>query len=78
MGRELLAEQTRVVGGRLLLGLNLRDLPLDHSQLAPDTSQLPLQGAASYIFGGLASGVRFFYHPEVNSIRIMAWKPLSS
>ena len=45
MGRGLLAEQTRVVSSRFLLGLNLRDLPLYYRQLIPDARQLPLQGA---------------------------------
>jgi len=46
VGRGVLAEQTRVVGRRFLLGLNLRDLPLHHRQLSTDTSQLMFQGAA--------------------------------
>ncbi len=32
---DLLAEQTRVVGRRFLLNLNLRDLPLYYRQLIP-------------------------------------------
>lgn len=37
VGRGVLAEQSRVVGGLLLLGLNLRDLPLYYRQLILDT-----------------------------------------
>ena len=37
MGRGLLAEQSRVVGSRFLLSLNLGDLPLYYRQLILDT-----------------------------------------
>ena len=46
MGRGLLPEQSRVVGSRFLLGLNLRDLPLYYCQLPPEASRLSFQGEA--------------------------------
>jgi hypothetical protein len=47
VGRGVLAEQTRVVCCRLLLSVNLRDLPLYHRQLLSDASQLLFHGAAA-------------------------------
>jgi hypothetical protein len=41
----LMFEQSRVVGGLLLLGLNLRDLSPHYRQLPLDSSQLPLQSS---------------------------------
>ncbi len=71
----MLAEQSRVVGSRFLLSLNLRDLPLYYRQLPPDTFQLPFPGAVVG-FGRQVvtfSGHRYFpYSRELSEVGLDA------